>query len=237
VERYRDALPAELLREDAGLEDLIASAWQARHEREEVEPYSVLAQLPAPVYVTTQPSRLLARALEHAGRRPEIELCRWREDADWPDSVFDREPGYRPTAERPLIYHLLGMFEEPDSLVVTEDDYFDFLIGVTRNQDLVPKVVRRRLSDSALMFVGFRIDEWDFRVLYRSLMNSEGGRRRDDYSHVAVQIDPEEGTTIDAGRARRYLESYFRSAHVSLYWGSTEHFVKELRAAWEGRGS
>jgi CHAT domain-containing protein/SIR2-like protein len=236
VARYRDDLPADLLGEDASLEDLIAGAWGARHRREEVEPYSVLAQLPAPVYVTTQPSRLLARALTDAGRRPELELCRWNEEADWPESIFEREPGYRPTPERPLIYHLLGIFDEHESpLVLTEDDYFDFLIGVTRNQDLVPKVVRRRLSDSALMFVGFRIDEWDFRVLYRSLMNSEGGRRRDDYTHVAVQIDPEEGATIDAGRARTYLESYFRDSRVSLYWGSTEHFVKELQDAWSAR--
>ncbi len=78
------------------------------------------------------------------------------------------------------------------------------------------------------------MDEWDFRVLYTSLMNSEGGRR-DEYTHVAVQIDPEEGATIDAGRARRYLESYFSSARVSLYWGSAEHFVKELQDAWSAR--
>ncbi|WP_239571039.1 CHAT domain-containing protein [Geodermatophilus bullaregiensis] len=235
VERYRDDLPADLLDEDAPLEDLIAAAWEARHQREEVDPYSALAQLPAPVYVTTQPSRLLARALRNAGREPEVELCRWHEDTDWPESVFEREPGYRPTPNRPLIYHLLGTFDEPESLVLTEDNYFDFLIGITRNQDLVPKPVRRRLSDSALMFVGFRLDEWDFRVLYRSLMRSEGGRRRDEYTHVAVQIDPEEGTTIDAGRARKYLENYFSSARVSLYWGSTEHFVKELNDAWGAR--
>jgi hypothetical protein len=235
LQRYRSELSPELLREDASLEDLIAGAWEVRHRREDVDPYSVLAQLPAPVYVTTQPSRLLSRALTDAGRKPEAELCRWHEDADWPESVFDREPGYRPTAERPLVFHLLGVFDEPDSLVLTEDDYFDFLIGVTRNQDLVPKVVRRRLSDSALMFLGFRIDEWDFRVLYRSLMNTEGERRRARYSHVAVQIDPEEGATIDAGRARTYLENYFQSARVSLYWGSTEHFVKSLRSEWEAR--
>ena len=66
-------------------------------------------------------------------------------------------------------------------------------------------------------------------------MRSGGGRRLDDYTHVAVQIDPEEGATVDAGRARRYLESYFRSGHVSLYWGSTEHFVKELQEAWGAR--
>jgi len=237
VERYRDDLPADLLGEDASLEDLIAAAWRARHRREEVEPFSVLAQLPAPVYITTLYSRLLASSLRNAGREPEVELCHWHDDADWPESVFDREPGYRPTPERPLVYHLLGTFDEPESLVLTEDDYFDFLIGVTRNQDLVPKVVRRRLSDSALMFVGFGLDEWDFRVLYRSMMRYEGRRRRADYSHVAVQVDPEEGATIDAAGARSYLESYFRSANVSLYWGSTEHFVKELQDTWRARAS
>jgi CHAT domain/SIR2-like domain len=233
VKRYGNDLSADLLGGDASLEDLIAAAWTARHRREEVEPFSVLAKLPAPVYVTTLHSRLLAQALFDTGREPEVELCRWHEDADWPESVFEREPTYQPTRQRPLIYHLLGTYDEPDSLVLTEDDFFDFLIGVSRNQDLVPGVVRRRLSDSALMFLGFRLDEWDFRVLYRSLLRSEGGRRRDKYTHVAVQIDPEEGATIDAGRARRYLESYFQSARVFLYWGSTEHFVKELQDEWD----
>ncbi|WP_211373599.1 CHAT domain-containing protein [Cellulomonas fimi] len=236
LERYGDELPP--MPDDGArvpLEELLAQAWSVRHARGVTEPYSVLAELPTPIYVTTQPSRLLANALEDAGRAPEVELCRWREDGYWPESVFEREPGYRPSVQRPLVYHLLGLIDEPESLVLTEDDYFDFLIGVTRNQDLVPSVVRRALSDSALMFVGFRIDEWDFRVLYRSLMNAEGGRRRDDYTHVAVQIDPEEGTTIDAERARRYLESYFRNSHISLYWGSTESFVKELHDEWGSR--
>jgi hypothetical protein len=232
VKRYRCDLPPELLGEEASLEDLIAAAWKARHGREQVEPFSVLARLAAPVYVTTLYSRLLAQALIDAGRKPEVELCRWHDEADWPESVFDREPGYQPTPERPLIYHLLGTFDLPESLVLTEDDFFDFLIGITRNKDLVPKAVARRLTDSALMFVGFRLDEWDFRVLYRNLLTSEGGRRRDQYTHVAVQIDPEEGTTTDPVRARNYLESYFQSDRVYLYWGSTENFVKELKHEW-----
>ncbi|WP_166487300.1 SIR2 family protein [Geodermatophilus obscurus] len=235
VERYREDLPADLLDEDASLEDLLAAAWEAQHRREEVEPFSVLAQLPAPVYITTLNSRLLANAPRDASRRPEVELCRWHEDADWPESVFDRELDYRPTPERPLIYHLLGTFDEPESLVLTEDDHFNFLIGVTRNQDLVPAVVRWRLSDSAQMFLRSRLDEWDFRVLYRSLMNSEGGRRRAQYTHVAVQLDPEEGATVDAGRAWRCLKTYFSNARVSLYWGSTEHFAKDPQDAWGAR--
>lgn len=81
------------------------------------------------------------------------------------------------------------------------------------------------------MFLGFRLDEWDFRVLYRSIMSQEGDRRG-EHTHVAVQIDPEEGRSIEPERARRYLESYFQGANITIYWGSTENFIKELHDAW-----
>jgi hypothetical protein len=156
---------------------------------------------------------------------------RRNEVAGWPTSVFDRERGYRPSAERPMVYHLFGHHARPRSLVLTEDDYFDFLIGVTRDKDLVPVGVRRAFADSSLMFLGFRLDEWDFRVLFRSIVNQEGDRRS-EHTHVAVQIDPEEGRSMEPDRARRYLESYFQDSNVTIYWGSTESFLKELRDAW-----
>lgn len=153
------------------------------------------------------------------------------EEAGWPTSVFDREPGYRPSTDRPMVYHLFGHHARPRSLVITEDDYFDFLIGVTRDKDLVPVSVRRAFADSSLMFLGFRLDEWDFRVLFRSIVNQEGDRRS-EHPHVAVQIDPEEGRSMEPERARRYLDKYFQSSNVTIYWGSTESFLKELRDAW-----
>ena len=84
------------------------------------------------------------------------------------------------------------------------------------------------------MFLGFRLDEWDFRVLFRSIVNQEGDRRG-EHTHVAVQIDPEEGRTMEPERARRYLERYFQSSNITIYWGSTESFIKELRDAWASR--
>jgi len=69
--------------------------------------------------------------------------------AGWPTSVFDRDRTYRPTEAKPLIYHLFGHHRRPRSLVLTEDDYFDFLIGVTRDKDLVPVGVRRAFADSS----------------------------------------------------------------------------------------
>ena len=54
---------------------------------------------------------------------------------------------FRPSVEQPLVFHVFGVLGWPDTLVVTEDDYFKFLIGVTSQRDTkVPAVVRSALG-------------------------------------------------------------------------------------------
>jgi hypothetical protein len=103
---------------------------------------------------------------------------------------------------------------------------------VTGNKDLIPSVVRRVLTDTALLFIGFKMDEWNFRVLFRSVMSQPGSGRRRRYTHVAVQVNPEEARTISPERARRYLESYFEEVDMSIYWGSAEDFIGDLWQRW-----
>ena len=124
------------------------------------------------------------------------EVCRWKlddSDEDWPPSPFDTteaEP-FRPSVEQPLVFHVFGLLGWPDTLVVTEDDFFKFLIGVTSQRDTkVPGVVRSELADSALLVLGFQLDDWDFRTLWQALMSQEGNRRLRNYKHVAAQVDP-----------------------------------------------
>jgi hypothetical protein len=79
------------------------------------------------------------------------------------------------------------------------------------------------------------MEDWDFRVLFHSIMSQEGGARLEQHSHVAAQIDPEEGLTLEPEGARRYFEGYFRKPHdVSVYWGSVESFLTELHKRVEG---
>jgi hypothetical protein len=185
----------------------------------------VLADLPLPIYITTDFSNLLAEALQAADKKPQVELCRWNDEIELIPSIYDTEPTYRPDAQRPLVYHLFGHVKEPASLLLTEDDYFDYLIGVTSNKDLIPVAVRRALTDTALLFLGFQMDDWNFRVFFRSIMSQEGRGRRRGYAHVAAQIDPEKGRMLKPERARQYLERYFQDADISIYWGSPEDFV------------
>jgi len=214
------------------LDELITEVWRRLHA-DVADPFVVLAQLPLPLYVTTQPASLLAVALEAEGKRPRVEISRWNEDC--PPSVLDLDPDYRPSPEEPLIFHIFGHLQTRRSVVIREDDYFEFLTSVSSDRDAIPQVVRRAFVNSALLFLGFRAEDWDFRVLFHSIMQQEGGSRRKSHSHVAAQLDPETGLTSEPEGARRYFESYFRQPHdVSLYWGSVDSFMETLRERLEG---
>jgi hypothetical protein len=195
------------------------------------EPHTVLAQLPFPLYVTTNPDDQLRRALVAQGRAPRAELFPWhnRPDDEWPRSVFEQDPGYEPTPDSPLVYHLFGRLDLPHSVVLTEDDYFEFLPGVPRHAQNAPKVVRAALTSSALLFLGFRLDGWDFRVLFRTILaQGEKLRLKQGVPHVAAQVAPEEGRNIDTERARDYLETAFGQADVTIYWGTVDDFLRDL---------
>jgi CHAT domain/SIR2-like domain len=237
-------------------EHLLDLIWRQRIETEPLEPHRVLASLPFRLYITTNPEPLLSNALAEAThvdpklgevkKKPHTEICRWNAElADLP-SLFDPAPApdasrvvslaapntYRLDPQQPVVYQLFGTLARPESLVITEDDYFDFLIGVTANKDLIPKPVRRALADSALLFLGFQLDDWDFRVLFRSIVGQEGARRRQAYAHIAVQVDPEEGRVQRPDEAREFLNAYFQNADISIFWGTVEDFVKELSRHW-----
>ncbi len=237
LEHYGSHLPPEA--QDWQVDQigkLVAEVGEYRRSIDRGEPHAVLARLPFKTFVTTHPSDLLEDALRAEGKDPQREMCRWK-DANWPKSIFDDGTSpYEPISRRPLVYHLFGYLREPNTIVLTEDDYFDYLVGVTSGNVLIPVTVRRTLADSGLLFLGFRLDEWDFRVLLRSIISQPGMWRRKQYLHVAAQIDPEDDRTIHPDRARRYLEEYFSQLdqiRVSIYWGSVEDFTQELSAQWD----
>lgn len=217
------------------LDRLISELGRITSGQPEGNPYDVLARMKdVPVYLTTQPISLLCDALEGYGRSPTVDYFRWRmldgsdQPIDWPPFGEEKPENQVGTRDHPLVYHLFGHLRFKNSLVLREDDYFDFLraIGGEQHRD-IPKQLLQRLVGTSLLFLGFRLDEWDFRVLFRGLMNMQGEFHRAAWDHVAVQLDPEEGATSDPEQARAYFEKYFGS-DFSIYWGSAEQFLAEL---------
>jgi hypothetical protein len=219
---YGDELSPDL--RQAPVARLQAALGEMDRQRNPVEPHKVLANLPFPIYITTNSDNLMTLALEEAGKKPQMVYCPWNSYIERRKDAYEDNP----SSGNPLVYQLFGHISDPATLVLTEDDYFDFLIGFTNNREMIPEIVRRVFVDTALLFLGFRIDDWAFKVLFRSIMSLQGGTRRRDYTNIAVQIDPEEGQVIEPEGARRYLQSYFENADISIYWGSVEDFIGEL---------
>lgn len=198
------------------------------------QPHAILADLQLPIYITTNYDNFMIDALSQRGKKdPRRELCRWNPYLlrSHPSVL---ETGFKPTPANPLVYHLHGQFESPESLVLTEDDYLDFLVNISSNEYELPSRIQRTLTDSSLLFIGFRPEDWDFRVLFRGLVAAaEEGLRR---ISVTVQLPPlPENSAAAQEKSQRYLNNYFdqNDRQMRVYWGSTEDFLAELNQRWK----
>lgn len=231
--RYKTQLPEKYFDpfEDISLDDLVDAVGVKRRADNPNDPYKLLAQLPFRIYLTTNFNPMIETALKEMGRTPRVMIAPWNTYTE-EKLRSDFDDVYEPSPKQPLVYYLFGRMAEPKSMVLTEDNYFDYLMGVSRNNDLIPGYVRNALRNTSLLLVGFRMDEWSFRVLFRSILEKKT-ELMEQYVHIAAQIEAEEGRIIDSGGARKYLEEYFKnSASINLYWGRAEEFVQELWKQW-----
>lgn len=226
IDRY-EMFPKELIKRE--LQDIPAPDFSQVDD-----PHSVLADLKLPIYITTNYDNFMEQALESRKVAPEREFCRWNSFPQLKAKKSILDSTYKPTAARPLVYHLHGYFDTPQSMVLTEGDYLDFLIGLSQNPQFFPSEILTALAGTSLLFVGYSLADWDFRVLFRGLFRSLGADL--GYSHIAVQLPPEGLTGEGIELAQSYLDQYFRNIpkiKVRMYWGNARAFLAELRRRLE----
>jgi len=188
-------------------------------------------ELSAPIYLNASYETMLLRVLKAEGRNPEPVFGAWR-GAEVVQKPQPKSP--IPTQESPWVYHIFGVFGKPDSMVLTEDDFFDYLIASSQLKLLLPALVSK-LMESSLVFLGFRLDDWRFRVLFRLIVTQQGAAALSGRCHVGVQINPGEQSVADVNRAIKYITKYFQGGNssnapsISIYWGSPADFLRQLQ--------
>ena len=198
------------------------------------EPHIALARLPLPIYITTNYDRFMTKALETVGKKPHRALCRWNDSIDDKLFSFDKDSGLEPSPDEPVVFHLHGHDESVESLVLTEKDYLDFLVRVSKDNDLIPHQIRRCFANTSLLFVGYSLADWSFRVLFRGLVTQvPPGQRR---ISVTIQLPPipdENMPEPQRSEIETYLSKYFEQDDIRVYWGTAQEFMTELRTRWE----
>jgi hypothetical protein len=196
------------------------------------EPHGILADLPLPVYITTNYDNFMVQALQSRRKRPQRELCRWNRYIQDPQSIFESESGFDPTPDDPVVFHLHGHDQVPESLVLSEGDYLDFLVNISRDQYKLPARIQEALAGASLLFIGYSLQDWNFRVLFRGVVQSTDPSLR--RVSVTVQLPPKvSADQPDQGRVQEYLDEYYRGMQIRVFWGTAREFAAELRERWE----
>ncbi len=203
--------------------------------------YQLIAALPVSVFITTNYDDLLLRALRAHPKAPRAMVAPWMDfglDATVPIAIKEAA-----TEVTPLVLHLHGHLDHPETLVLTEDDYIQFLFAMAQDVDksdrqkrvsLMPMAAKKALSSQNLLMLGYRAADINFRLLVKSaeaLLNTPrnlpGGSAR---VRVSVQLKPERGG--DDLSAMRYIEGqYEQSLSFKLFWGSALEFLRHLQPA------
>ena len=149
----------------------------------------LLAELPFDLIVTTNYDCLMEQALKEAGRDYMV--------------LVQPPKGFHPNAPElkalagytgVIVYKIHGTFggadRLPSDLILTEEDYIVFLTAVTGTADRigVPNLITGRLQTRSMLFLGYGLEDWDFQVLYKTLVESLENRNR--FKSYAIQKSP-----------------------------------------------
>ncbi len=91
---------------------------------------------------------------------------------------------------------------------------------MVRDAALIPPPIREALRNSSLLFIGYRLADWNFRVLYQSL------RSISRFSGLVVMKPP------GGANEEKIIEFYRRqysAMDLKVYWGTAREFCAELR--------
>lgn len=195
-------------------------------------PYAILADLGLPIYITTNYDLFLEEALRSRRKvEPISDFCRWNKELLSIPSIFDNDSTIKPTPSMPLVYHLLGIINEPESMVLTERDYFNFVINLNKQDEkaMLPSIIRYELSTSSLLFIGYSLQDTIFRAIFQGALGILGTKFGSTIS-IAVQLPPFPNHDEKAKAIRKYLEEYSKNMFkVHAYWGNVSDFLRDLR--------
>ncbi|HEX8158200.1 MAG TPA: SIR2 family protein [Solirubrobacteraceae bacterium] len=145
---------------------------------------SALARLDFPLIITTNYDQLFERALRDAGKQPRVSVYKPE-----PEPTVDFRNA---TGQSPVIYKLHGDISQRDSLVVTDEDYIQFVLRMSDKEpyDPIPLSLKFFLTGSMTLFVGYSLLDYNLRLLFKALRWKIDAANVPDMYSVDLRPDP-----------------------------------------------
>jgi hypothetical protein len=157
----RVALAYEIAFTRARLVDAVSAAV---HVGKEPSPMlRALAQLDFPVVITTNYDQLFEKALRDAGKEPRVAI--------YTPQLVETTDYRKPTAQSPIVFKIHGDISRPETVVITDEDYIDFVLRMSNKEpyDPLPRRLKVYLTDWTTLFVGYSLLDYNLRLLFKTL--------------------------------------------------------------------
>jgi hypothetical protein len=124
-----------------------------------------LAELPFPVVMTTNYDTLFETALRDVHKECQPYIYSPNGKRETPDFTDD------PTPERPIVFKLHGDVSQMETIVVTDEDYIDFVLRMRDKDphDPIPLSLKVLLRRWPTLFVGYSLRDYNLRLLFKTL--------------------------------------------------------------------
>lgn len=189
--------------------------------------YRNLAVLPFYLTISSTPDNLFYHALRET-RLPDTQTGHKKPlRAIYNYSGGSREPiRYTGTPEEPLIYHLYGHVDDSDSLVLSENDFLNFLVAVLGKYPISNAILKHfQHKNTSMLFLGFDFRAWHLQTLLHILLREN--KEKTNRPSFAL----EKFTTED--EFKRLIFFYKEDYNIRICDKNIQSFARELRENYE----
>ncbi len=142
---------------------------------------NALADLDFPLVMTTNYDCLFERALQAKGKQPILSIY------DPSGKIETTDLTSTPDPRRPFISKIHGDIRHPGSIVITDEDYIQFVLRMSQKEpyDPVPMTFKYHFQKWPTLFVGYSLTDYNLRLLFKTLrwgIDRPWGRNADMYS-------------------------------------------------------
>jgi len=142
-----------------------------------------LARLRFPVVITTNYDQLYEDSLNLFARESAIAGGASQEEAKEVEAVFDRsiysprstvktkDCAENPSTDRPYLLKIHGDIKYPESIVITDEDYIQFVLRMGDEDPYRPigRNLLTHLMTWPTLFIGYRLSDYNLRLLFKTL--------------------------------------------------------------------
>jgi hypothetical protein len=125
-----------------------------------------LAELDFPLVATTNYDKLFEAALYAAGKSPVVSS--YGKDRNVKTVDYDEDP---PNPEHPFLFKIHGDIDDRKSIVITDEDYIDFILRMSDNgmYNPIPETFSYYFKKWPTLFIGYSLMDYNLRLLFKTL--------------------------------------------------------------------